>query len=274
MRREGLDSSSLQRSLVCSHVYQTLGRGIERRGSVSCCSTWSTDDDAEKRWTAMGGRVNQWTTPVPSLSTLYCISPPPSQRLYNTAAPVYLYIIAGIGREEPRIGWTISRRGGHCQLGGIERKKRGGEESERKKRKERKKKGNGGIVTTSGSNNGGVSGDGGSSVVKFCLYSLVMCPFDPPCAPGLRAWGTVRREGAVLRPRERERRFTGDMWGASEAYTDTQGRDSLFFFSSPLSALTLDEIIMGPAVSSSYIPPPFRISTDTAGQHQAASAIL
>ena len=122
-----------------------------------------------------------------------------------------LYIIAGIGREEPRIGWTISRRGGHCQLGGIERKKRGGEESERKKRKERKKKGNGGIVTTSGSNNGGVSGDGGSSVVKFCLYSLVMCPFDPPCAPGLRAWGTVRREGAVLRPRERERRFTGDM---------------------------------------------------------------
>ena len=100
--------------------------------------------------------------------------------------------------------WTLS-------AGRDREKEEGGEESERKKRKERKKKGNGGIVTTSGSNNGGVSGDGGSSVVKFCLYSLVMCPFDPPCAPGLRAWGTVRREGAVLRPRERERRFTGDM---------------------------------------------------------------
>ena len=73
------------------------------------------------------------------------------------------------------------------------------------KDREKENKGNGGIVTTSGRNNGG------SSVVKFCLYSLVMCPFDPPCAPGLRAWGTGRREGAVLRPRERERRFTGDM---------------------------------------------------------------
>ena len=100
-----------------------------------------------------------------------------------------------------------------------------------------------------------------------------MCPFDPPCAPGLRAWGTGRREGAVLRPRERERRFTGDMWGASEAYTDTQGRDSLFFFSplpSRLSHSTRSSWVR-PFPHPIYPPPPFAslpIPLGSIKQHQ------